>query len=257
MRIHRLPIDISSISRMRRLSPLLLILACAACTEREVTVDFYPGDGHELTRRERNAIQTIADATAVEVRHLLPALPKQLVLGVETGTKVIDETGETAVARSPNTVYWTVDASRTGGAAAIIEKQLRATLFHEFHHLVRDGHIERTTLLDAAVAEGLATAFERDQTGVPVPWGEYPENVSEWVTELMAVPATEDPRRWMFRHPDGRRWIAYKVGTYLVDRAVSASGKTPAELVVTSTRELVDLARSGSPRQGTHNPRRE
>lgn len=47
----------------------------------------------------------------------------------------------------------------------------------------------------------------------------------------------------MFRHPDGRRWIAYKVGTYLVDRAVRASGKTPAELVVTSTRELVELAR--------------
>ena len=53
-------------------------------------VEFRRGDGRELTRRERDAIQKIADDTAVEVRRLLPALPRPLVLGVETGTNVIE-----------------------------------------------------------------------------------------------------------------------------------------------------------------------
>ena len=231
---------------MRPFLHLCLVLTSAACSEHEVTVDFYPGDGHELelTRRERHAIQEIADATAVEARQLFPALPTALVLGVETGTQVIEETGEGAAAHSPNTVYWTVDATRRGGVAAIVDRQLRATLFHELHHLVRDGHIERRSLLDAAVAEGMATVFERDQAGIRVPWGDYPENVSEWVEELMALPETEDPRPWTFLHPDGRRWVAYKVGTYLVDQAVLASGRSPAELVLTPTSEVLELARS-------------
>ncbi len=235
---------------MRLLTHLAFLLACAACTEHEVTVEFYPGDGHELTRRERNAIQTIADTTAVEVRRLLPALPARLHLEVETGTKVIEETGETGSSHPPDTVIWRVDATRKGGAAAIIDRQLRATLFHEFHHLVRDGHIKRVSLLDAAVAEGLATVFERDQAGGPTPWGEYPENVSEWMDELMAVPEMEDRRPWMSRHPDGRRWIAYKVGTYLAERAVQASGKSPAALVVTPTREVIQMAHAGRDGKG-------
>jgi hypothetical protein len=48
----------------------------------------------------------------------------------------------------------------------------------------------------------------------------------------------------MFQHPDGRRWIAYKVGTYLVDRAIAASGKSSAELVLTPTREVLEMARA-------------
>jgi hypothetical protein len=222
-----------------------------------VTVELHPGDGHGLTRRERHAIQKIADATAVEVRHLIPALPSPLSLGVETGTNVIEETGETAVAHSPRSVHWTVDATRRGGAAAVIDRQLRATLFHEFHHLVRDGHIERRSLLDAAVAEGMATVFERDLAGGRVPWGEYPEDVSEWAEELMALPDGEDPRPWMFQHPDGRRWIAYKVGTYLVDRAIVASGKSSAELVSTPTREVLEMARTGSPGKTRATPQSE
>ena len=145
---------------------------------------------------------------------------------------------------APSTVDWTVDATRSGGAAAIIGRQLRATLFHELHHLVRDAHIERRSVLDATVAEGMATVFERDQAGGRAPWGDYPENVSDWAEELIALPEAEEPRPWLFRHPDGRRWIAYKVGTYLVDRAVAASGKSAAELVLVPTRDVVEMARA-------------
>lgn len=58
---------------------------------------------------------------------------------------------------------------------AIAEKQLRATVFHEFHHLVRDAAVRSKSLIDRAVTEGMATAFERDFARADTPWGRYPD----------------------------------------------------------------------------------
>ena len=66
---------------------------------------------------------------------------------------------------------------------------------------------------------------------------EYPDGVSGWVTDLLALPDL-DPftpagqaqrRNWMSRHPDGRRWIGYRAGTYLVDCASRKSDVTDAD----------------------------
>ena len=48
-------------------------------------------------------------------------------------------------------------------------------------------------------------------------------------------------------HPDGTRWIGYRAGTYLVDRAMRASGKSAADLVAMPTEDLLRLAQSPSP----------
>ena len=64
---------------------------------------------------------------------------------------------------------------------------MRAVLFHEFHHLVRGRTQPYFTLMDKVVAEGLATAFERDFAHAPVPFGEYPPNAAAWLRELQAV----------------------------------------------------------------------
>ena len=61
--------------------------------------------------------------------------------------------------------------------------------------------------------------------------------------ELRSVQETEPLEHWMRRHPDGRRWIGLKAGTYLVDRAMRASGQSAAELVSASTEEVLSLAR--------------
>ena len=47
-------------------------MSCAA--PHEVTVEFYFTDGYHFSQSERRAIQNVADATAIEVRHLLPPL---------------------------------------------------------------------------------------------------------------------------------------------------------------------------------------
>jgi uncharacterized protein YjaZ len=98
-------------------------------------------------------------------------------------------------------------------------------------------------MIDAVVSEGMATAFERDAAGWRPPWGEYPAGeVAGWVDELRAVAGFETYATWMFRHPDGRRWIGYRAGTYLTDQAMAASGRSAAELVSTPTDEILSLA---------------
>jgi len=135
---------------------------------------------------------------------------------------------------------WTLDPDRD--ALATIRAQLRATLFHELHHLARESRVKTITLVDRAVTEGLATAFERDAAHVDPPWGSAPVDAS-WERELLEQPSGADVTTWMSRHPDGRRWIGMRVGTAWVDRAAHATGKTPATLVFATTDEILHDAR--------------
>ncbi|HEX4352526.1 MAG TPA: hypothetical protein VHZ95_06420, partial [Polyangiales bacterium] len=141
-------------------------------------------------------------------------------------------------------VVWIVDPEHAGGVAAIAKTQLRACLFHEVHHLVRDSTIARDSMLDTAVTGGMATVFERDFAQAAAPWGWYPVDVGRWLVEIRRLPNTTDRRPWLFRPPDGRRWILHKVGAYLVDRAGRTSGKSAADLVVATTDSVITLARS-------------
>jgi uncharacterized protein YjaZ len=140
-------------------------------------------------------------------------------------------------------VVWLVDPTRPGGVASVVESWLRACLFHELHHLVRDASIARKTLLDFVVAEGMATVFERDYAHVTAPWGAYKtEEAVQWLEELRQLPPDAERHRWLHYHPDGRRWIGLKVGAYLVDRAMHRSAKSPVALVTVPTAEVLRLA---------------
>jgi hypothetical protein len=100
--------------------------------------------------------------------------------------------------------------------------------------------------MDEVITEGMATAFERDIAGVSPPWGMYPEDVVDWVNELIALPPGADSSYWVrARHPDGRRWIGMRAGTYLVDQAMKASGQSAADIVSASTDEVLNMATAG------------
>ena len=228
---------------LSRCTSVFLAVACVSCAKHDVTVEFYFADGYHFSQSERSAIQTVAAATAIEVRHFLPALPHDLVLRVQAGKDVIPETGETAYAVPPNAVRWLVDPSRTGGVTGTIRRELRATLFHESHHLVRYATVKSGSLMDEVVTEGMATAFERDFAGASPPWGMYPDDILDWVNELSAVPPDANRGYWLTkRHADARRWIGMRAGTYLVDRASRSSGQSSAELVSTPTAALLRMA---------------
>lgn len=227
--------------------PALLVLpsVAAGCRRRDVVFG-YTGE-RAFSRPERAAIERCAEDAVREVRARLPTLPVPLRITVSAGKDVIPETGETATAYPPDTVAWVVDAareSRENAVVATVQTQLRFTLFHELHHLVRDSAIPRATLLDHVVAEGLATAFERDAAGAAPAWGTYPPEVADWVKELAELPTSANVGLWLYgTHVDGRRWIGLRAGTYLADRAIRALGKTADELVCEPTKRLLDVAR--------------
>ena len=223
----------------------MLALVCTGCGDAALTVQYRVTPDYRFSLAERRTIDTIARRTAREVRRLLPSLPDDLVLDVQAGTEVLDATGASAEAGG-RYVYWSPDPNYGEGVAAIAERHLRPTLFHEFHHLAREAAVGTPeTLMDRVIVEGMANVFGRDFGGASYPWADYPANVSDWVTELLAQPPTQptaERQGWLSRHPDGRRWIGHRAGTYLVDRAVRASGKTSAELTSTSTEEVVRMA---------------
>jgi hypothetical protein len=201
-----------------------------------------PTEGRAISATDRAALQEIADATLHDAQAVLPTLPKRLSFEVQLGKSVIPETGETATAVPPAGVIWTVDPDRD--LSWIIRTQLRPSLFHELHHLVRDEAVPRRSLMDHVVAEGMATAFERDMAKVDPPWGKPPPEteVMEWTRELLTQPESAPTKPWLIQHPDGRRWIGMRTGTFLVDRATKKSGRTAAGLASISTNEVLGLA---------------
>jgi len=211
-----------------------------------LVVEFVDSDAYAFGDEERRVIRAVATATVTEIASILPDTPERIDLVVQAGPQVIPETGDGGAALAPGRIGWTVDPDRPGGVLAIARARLRSTLFHEVHHLVRGWTIEAGTaggrLIDAAASEGMATAFERDAAGWNPPWGDYPPEAGAWIEELLDVDGMASYATWMFQHPDGRRWIGYRAGTWLADRAIAASGRSAAELVDTPTEEILDLA---------------
>jgi uncharacterized protein YjaZ len=222
----------------------IVVAAINACAPREPAVRFFRSDSYTFSAAERRGIQEVASATLREVRPLLRGLPRQVHLTVRPGTDVIAETGETGAAMPPDAIMWTVDPRRQGGVAAITKTWLRASLIHELHHLARAASQPLETLMDRVVDEGLATAFERDVSGLTPPWGAYPANVADWVTELSHLPPDSPNREWLYDHPDGRKWIGMKAGTYLVDEAMKRSGQSITDLAPLTTQEILALSRT-------------
>jgi uncharacterized protein YjaZ len=215
------------------------LIASAGCEQHDVDVEL-PRSGRALSRPERRELQQIADATFRDVRGQLDGLPPRLTLIVRWGKDVIPETGESGAAAFPGNVGLTLDPDRD--VLATIRAHLRPTLAHELHHLARASRVQSRSLVDRVVAEGLATAFERDFTKSDPPWGRPAPEIIEWTHEILRQPDEAEPGPWMSRHPDGRRWVGMRVGTFLVDRASRSSGRTPADLVLTPSAEILRLA---------------
>jgi len=206
---------------------VLFALLSVSCAKHDVDVEL-PHTGRSLTRVERAEIQRVADDAFKDVRGQLEGLPAHLTLIVRWGKDVLPETGENGTASYPGNVMWTIDPDRD--ALATIRSQLRPTLFHELHHLARASRVKTVTLVDRAVTEGLASAFERDAAHTNPPWASAPD--PGWEREILAEPEDSNTTR-----------KAMRVGTSWVDRATHETGKTPATLVFASTDEILRAAK--------------
>ncbi len=211
-----------------------LLLLCG-CTRHPVEVE-RPSEGRDLSAQETATLQDVADTAFRDVH--LAGLPPRVTLIVKWGTNVIPETGETGATGYPGNVGLTLDPERD--VLTTIRSWVRPCIIHELHHLARKSRFMPHTFRDRLISEGLATAFERDVAGIDPPWGRPPPE--PWVAEVLALPPDADQTSWFIKHPDGRRNVAMRVGTLLVDRASRASGKSPADLVLVPSGEVLVLA---------------
>ncbi len=164
-----------------------------------LTVDYDENAETTLSSDEKKIIQRIAATTYGEVREILPALTGALTIEIRVES-VYQASGDGGYAMSPTRVRWIVDPSK-GNVTDIARSDMRQTLYHEMHHLVRGWTVEdgkpKTSFMDGVVAEGLAVAFERDFAGATPPTADYPADVADWVEELKALPVDADYRKWM------------------------------------------------------------
>lgn len=209
-------------------------------------------DSSDWERAEANGVsreeirECITNATE-EVAKILE-LPEHLNITIrpQEGMNIIPETGEGGYTVDTELVLLTFDADVPYGKELLM-KSLRERVFHELNHVYRwmDLKIDRH-MLNSVVFEGLATAFEDEYAGAEPLWGKYDgEPVEEWLKELSTKTNTEYDA-YFFRHADGRRWMGYKVGTWLVREAMKNSGKTVIELTRMQWRELIELAEKTS-----------
>lgn len=125
-----------------------------------------------------------------------------------------------------------------------ILEQVRLTVFHEMNHAARFNiPLWHKSFLDHCVFEGLATVFARDRAGDNALWGQYDEkDVKRWLEEVKKHADMSNYGDYMFKHPDGRRWIGYKTGTYIIDQAVKKSGKSVEQLSELQCKDILRLA---------------
>ena len=123
---------------------------------------------------------------------------------------------------------------------------LAATIYHEFHHLARGWTIEGNKfgpgIVTAAINEGLANVFSETYTKTAFEGNAYPNDVKEWFEEVLTLPLDANYNQWMNEHPDGRIAIGYRVGSYIIHQAMTATNRSILELSNISPDDILVLA---------------
>ena len=213
-------------------------------------INFDVNGDSSFTAEERILIENIVRQTENEVRTLLPSLPDKIevnVVIIDRDTDIVG--GVTGRASAPGRVQIELSSVYPGGILAAARNTLTSSVFHELHHLYRGWTIRDNRfgpgIATAAVNEGLADVFAETYTGIYFEEASgYPDNVDEWLIEIMLLPPDADYGTWMFEHPDGRTSIGYRVGRHIVHQAMRNSGNDVLALGELSPDEILNLAQA-------------
>lgn len=187
---------------------------------------------HGVMKQE---VKEVVEVAASEVSRLISYLPNyiNLVVYPSNPDDVIPETGVMGMTYSDEYASVYFDYNVPYGKENLL-KSLHTTVFHELVHATTFRYEPwQASALFGVTTEGLATVFEREYGDARPLWGEYEDDATmhRWFQELKELPETNEKNKDYFvNHPDGRRWIVYKTGTWVVDKLI-ASGEDLFELM--------------------------
>ena len=184
------------------------------------------------------SIQSIAQKTLEEAK-IIFGVSDVSVEVLEDPEQVIPETGAGGFAHNSHliSVYYDLQNENFKNN---FEKEIRSTIMHEFHHVVRNRKYDwkKDTLLGAMITEGLADHFDIEVNGGnPKPWS-VALSESE-LSRVLKLAVNEFNSRdfsyeeWFFGLSEKNipKWAGYSIGFDLVKKYILKSGKKASELV--------------------------
>lgn len=204
----------------------------------------------KFTLEDKHLIDSIIIQSEKEIRALLPKLTENIRLIVTIIDRDMDEVGGVtgrAETHSPGEVLLELSNVFPGGIKEAAKTALASTLFHEIHHIYRGWAIRDNKfgpgISNAMVNEGLAVAFSEIYTGNITDGNSYTDEADNWVKEILLLPQDANYSQWvMGKHPDGRTYIGYRAGNYLIHKTIEKSKMTILELSELSPNEILKLA---------------
>ncbi|PTM08453.1 MAG: hypothetical protein DA407_07955 [Bacteroidetes bacterium] len=239
--------------RLILIIPVLCIISCNSNVKKSpiTKVDVvFQQDSLKFTESQKVFISKVISKSEDEVRKLLPNLPdsiKVIVENVDWNLDIVNgATGRTET-NHPPLVLVQISNNYKNGVIDSVYQGIKTTIFHEFHHLSRGWAIQDNKfsygIPNAMANEGLAVAFTEIYTGKINVVNSYPREADSWVKEILALPLDADYAQWvMGTHPDGRTYIGYRTGNFLVRQAMKKSAKSILELSNLTPNEIIKLA---------------
>lgn len=183
-----------------------------------------------------------------EVQDLLPGLPETIQIYF-SDYGILPDSGVGGYAYSPKIITVSIDPDFADKEEQ--RRQIRSTIFHEAFHVFQNytGESGPFSAIDNAVYEGMATVFEREYCDIWQPFGDYrttpSENLMRWTKDLQNLSLEEFDKTyedWKFYHPEFKeKWIAYKVGTWIVDQVIKGNKSKILDLSSKTASEVLDL----------------
>jgi len=232
---------------------VLCIISCNSNSKKSpiANVDVvFQEDSLKFTEPQKVFICEVISNSEDEVRGLLLKLPDSIKVIVEAVDWDLDivsgVTGRTET-NSPPLVLIQISHNYKGGVIDSVYQGIKSTIFHELHHLSRGWAIQDNKfsygIPNAMVNEGLAVAFTEIYTGNINEVNTYTDEADKWVKEILALPLDASYSDWvMGEHPDGRTYIGYRTGNFLVRKAMIKSRRSILELSELMPNEIIKLA---------------
>ena len=233
--------------------PVLCIISCNSNSKKSpiANVDVvFQEDSLKFTEPQKVFILEVIRNSEEEVRNLLPNLPdsiKVIVENVDWNLNIVNGVTGRTETNHPPLVLVQISNNYQGGVIDSVYQGIKSTIFHELHHLSRGWAIQDNEfsygIPNAMVNEGLAVAFTEIYTGSINEVEAYTDEADNWVKEILALPLDASYSDWMMgEHPDGRTYIGYRTGNFLVRRAMNNSGQSILELSNLMPNEIIKLA---------------